>query len=94
MPNFIFIEYTLMELFRKTGNWQHFVNKRVWLFIHQTMCIKRVKKKKLLGRHKNDISLTICGGSEAEEDSEAAKQKGHTCFKYVWPFCYHYALKG
>ena len=45
-------------------------------------------------KRQNDISLKICGGSEAEEESEAAKQKGHTCFKYVWPFCYHYALKG
>ena len=26
-------------------------NKRVRLFIHQTMCLKRVEKKKLLGRH-------------------------------------------
>ena len=28
------------------------INKRVRLFIHQTMCLKRVGKKKLLGRHK------------------------------------------
>ena len=29
-----------------------FIKKRVRLLIHQTMCLKRGKNKKLLGRHK------------------------------------------
>ena len=28
-----------------------FINKRVRLFIHQTMSLKRVEKEKILGRH-------------------------------------------
>ena len=60
MPYFNFVEYTPMELFRNPGNWQHFVKKGVWLFIHQTMCLsKRVEKKKVLGCHNKDISLKI-----------------------------------
>ena len=33
-----------------------FINKWLLLFIHQT-CLKRVEKKKNLGRHKKEISL-------------------------------------
>ena len=36
-----------------------FINKRVRLFIHQTMPLRRVEKKKLLGRHNKDIYLEI-----------------------------------
>ena len=52
MSIFSLIGYTLAELFRKPDNWRQMINKRVRLFIHQTMCLKRVGKKKLLGRHK------------------------------------------
>ena len=31
------------------------INKRVPLFIHQTMCLKRVEKKKLLGCHNKAV---------------------------------------
>ena len=37
MPSFSFIGYTLPELFRKPDNWRQIINKRVRLFIHQTM---------------------------------------------------------
>ena len=38
MPIFSFIGYTLAELFRKPTIDGKFINKRVRLFIHQTMC--------------------------------------------------------
>ena len=37
MPSFRFIGYTLTGLFRKPDNWRQIINKRVRLFIHQTM---------------------------------------------------------
>ena len=36
-----------------------FVNERVRHFIHRRVTLKRVEKKKLLGRHSKDISLKI-----------------------------------
>ena len=56
MPIFSSIGYTLAELFRKPDIDDKFINKRVQLFIHQTMCLK-IEKKKLLGRHNKDIFL-------------------------------------
>ena len=51
MPIFSFIGHNLTELFRKPEIDDKLINKRVRLFIHQTICLKRVEKKKLLGRH-------------------------------------------
>ena len=34
-----------------------FINKQVRFFVHQTMCLKRVEQKKLLGRYNKSISL-------------------------------------
>ena len=51
MPIFSFIGYNLTELFRKPEIDDKLINKRVRLFIHQTICLKRAEKKKLLGRH-------------------------------------------
>ena len=60
MPIFSFIGYTLTELFRKLTIDDRFINKRLRLFIYQTMYLKRVEKK-LLGRHSKGISLKqIC----------------------------------
>ena len=39
------------------------MNKRVRLFIRQTKHLKRFEKKKILGRHNEDILLKICRGS-------------------------------
>ena len=50
MPIFSFIGYTLTELFRKPEIDHKFINKRVRLFIHQTMSLKSGEKKKILGR--------------------------------------------
>ena len=49
MQIFSFIWYTLTELLRK----------RFRLFIHQTMCLKRVDKTKILEPQNKDISLTV-----------------------------------
>ena len=45
------IKGTLTELFRKLNNDASFINKRVQLFIHETMSLKWVEKKKILGHH-------------------------------------------
>ena len=34
-----------------------FINKRIWLFIHQTCVYNVFRRKELLGRHNKDISL-------------------------------------
>ena len=34
------------------------LNRRVELFLHQTICLKRVEKKTLLGRHNKDMRFT------------------------------------
>ena len=39
------------EFFRKRDNSRQIYKKRVRLFIHQMMCLKRVEKKKILERH-------------------------------------------
>ena len=44
----------MIELFRKPTIDDKFTKKQVPLFIHQ-MCLKRVEKEKLLGRHNNYI---------------------------------------
>ena len=57
MPNFSFIGYTLTDnhLENLTVD-DKFINKRVRLFIHQAMYLKRVEKKKFLGCHNKSIS--------------------------------------
>ena len=52
MTIFSFIGYTLTEFFKNLTIDDKFINKRVQIFMHQTMCLKRVEEKKLLGRHK------------------------------------------
>ena len=51
MPIFSFLGYTLTQKFKKLTIDDKFINKRVRLFIHQTMCLKRVQEKKLLVPH-------------------------------------------
>ena len=50
MPIFIFIGLSYLEDLKIDDK---FINKRVQLFIHQTMCLKRVENKKL--RRNKDI---------------------------------------
>ena len=50
MPIFSFIGYNLAELSGNLTINGKFVNKRARPFTHQTMCLTRVEKKKLLGR--------------------------------------------
>ena len=48
-----------------------FINKRVWLFIHQTMRnLLRRKTYDILGRHNKDISLK---GSKSTKDTKSTK---------------------
>ena len=51
MPIFSFIGYTLTELFRKPDNLRQIYKQTSLTFIHQTMYLKRVEKKKILRRH-------------------------------------------
>ena len=62
MPIFGFIEYTLMELFRKPGNWRQICKQTSSTFYtsNDNISLKRVEKKKLVGRgHNKAISLKI-----------------------------------
>ena len=60
MPVFSFIEYTLKELFRKTRNLRQICKQTSSTFYTSNdVSLKRVEKKKLLGRHSKDISLKI-----------------------------------
>ena len=49
--------YTLTELFRKADKWRKIYKQTSSTFYTSNMCLQRVKKKKLLGRHNKDISL-------------------------------------
>ena len=51
MPVFSVIGYTLTALFRKPDIWQQIYKQRRSTFMHQTMNLKRVEKKKILVRH-------------------------------------------
>ena len=57
MPIFRFIGYILMDLFRKPDNWQEIYKPKSSFFYASNIYLKRVQKKKLLGRHNKDISL-------------------------------------
>ena len=57
MPIFSFIGYTLMELFRKRDNSRQIYKQTSSNFYTSDVCLKRVEKKKLLGRHNKNISL-------------------------------------
>ena len=46
MSIFSFIGYTQTELFRKPDNWRQIYKQTIRLFVHQTMGLKRVEKKK------------------------------------------------
>ena len=60
MPIFSFLEYILIELFRKPGNWQQICKRTSWaLYTLIDVSLKRVEKEKLLGRFDKDISLKI-----------------------------------
>ena len=57
MPVFSFTGYTLTELFRKPDNWRQIYKQTSSAFYTSNMCLKRIEKKKLLGRHNKEISL-------------------------------------
>ena len=57
MPRFSFIGYTLTELFRKPDKWRQIYKQTTSTFYTSNMCLKRVEKKKLLGRHNKEIFL-------------------------------------
>ena len=60
MPIFSFIEYTLMELFRKPGDWRQICKHTSSAFYTSNdVSLKRVERKHLLGRSNKDISLKI-----------------------------------
>ena len=46
-----------MELFTEPDNWRQIYKQTSSIFYTLNMCLKRVEKKKLLGRHNKDISL-------------------------------------
>ena len=47
-----------MELFRKPDNWRQIYKQTSSTFYTSNMCLKRIEKKKLLGRHSKNISLS------------------------------------
>ena len=57
MPVFSFTGYTSTELFRKPDKWRQIYKQTTSTFYTSNMCLKRVEKKKLLGRHNKEISL-------------------------------------
>ena len=57
MQVFSFIWYTLTELFRKPDNWRQIYKQTNSTFYTSNMCLKRLEKKKFLGRHNKKISL-------------------------------------
>ena len=57
MQSFSFIGHTLMELFRNLTIDDKFINKRVRLFIHQTMCREGKKYYYVIARLQNSASL-------------------------------------
>ena len=61
MAIFSFTGYTLTELFRKLGNWRQIYKQKSSSFCTSNIFLKCVQKKKLLGRHNKDISLTPSG---------------------------------
>ena len=66
MPIFSFIGHTPTELFVKTDNWRQIYKHNTLNNVSNTsnnVSLKRVEKKKLLGRISKDISLKICRGS-------------------------------
>ena len=61
MPIFNFTGYILTESFRKPDNWRRIYNQTSSTFFTSNMCLKRVEKKQLLGRHNNYICrITVC----------------------------------
>ena len=61
MPIFSFTGYILTESFRKPDNWRRIYNQTSSTFFTSNMCLKRVEKKQLLGRHNNYICrITVC----------------------------------
>ena len=52
MPVFSFIGYNLTELFRKSDK---FINKRVPVFIHQTMC----REEKIISTSKQGSKIAV-----------------------------------
>ena len=62
MSIFSFIGYTQTELFRKPDNWRQIYKQAIRLFVHQTMGLKRVEKKKIL---RNDCLTTFKINTEA-----------------------------
>ena len=60
MPILSFIGYTLTELFRKPNNGRQIYKQTSSTFYTSSMCLKRVEKKKILGRRNNYIcKITI-----------------------------------
>ena len=61
MAIFSFTGYTLTELFRKPDNWRQIYKQKSSSFCTSNIFLKCIQKKKLLGRHNKDISLTPSG---------------------------------
>ena len=59
MPIFSFIEYTLMELYRKPGNWRQICKQTSSNLYTSNDVSNDVEKKKLLGRQNKAIYLKI-----------------------------------
>ena len=57
MTIFSFIGYTITELFRKLDNWRQIYKQTGSTSYTSNICLERVEKKKILGRHNKDISL-------------------------------------
>ena len=57
MPIFSFIGYTITELFRRLDNWRQIYKQTGSTSYTSNICLERVEKKKILGRHNKDISL-------------------------------------
>ena len=49
--------YTLTELLKKPDNWRQIYKQTCSTFYTSNTCLKRVEKKKLLGRHNKEIYL-------------------------------------
>ena len=61
MTIFSFIGFTVTELFRKPDNLRQIYKQTSSTFYASNqVSVKRVEKKKLLGRHKQDLPLKTC----------------------------------
>ena len=91
MPIFSFIGYTITELFRKLDNWRQIYKQTGSTSYTSNICLERVEKKKILGRHNKDISLNTFAKELQKQPPEvfykkavvkklANSQKKHFCW--------------